>query len=48
MKLRQNGIVSFPIELAALAAGGWTEQRTAEYQISNRRMSKDGFALLFF
>jgi hypothetical protein len=34
------------IKLAALAAGGWAEQRTAEYRISNRRMPKGGIALL--
>jgi hypothetical protein len=34
------------IKLAALAAGGWVEQRTAEYRISNRRMPKGGIALL--
>jgi hypothetical protein len=34
------------IELAALAAGGRAEKRTAEYRISNRRISKDGFAAL--
>ena len=33
-------------KLAALAAGGRAEQRTAEYRISNRRISKDGFAAL--
>jgi hypothetical protein len=36
----------FLIKLAALAAGGCAEQRTAEYRISNRRMSKGGIALL--
>jgi len=25
----------------------WCKQRTAEYRMSNRRMSKDGFATLF-
>jgi hypothetical protein len=34
------------IKLAVLAASGWAKQRTAEYRISNRRMSKDGIALL--
>jgi hypothetical protein len=34
------------IKLAALAAGDRAEQRTAEYRISNRRMSKGGIALL--
>jgi hypothetical protein len=34
------------IKLAALAAGGRAEQRTAEYRISNRKISKDGFAAL--
>jgi hypothetical protein len=36
----------FLIKLAALAAGGWAEQRTAEYRISNRRIMKDGIAAL--
>jgi hypothetical protein len=36
----------FLINLAALAAGGWAEQRTAEYRISNRRIMKDGIAAL--
>jgi hypothetical protein len=26
--------------------GGWAEQRTAEYRISNRRITKDGIAAL--
>jgi hypothetical protein len=34
------------IKLATLAAGGRAEQRTAENRISNRRISKDGFAAL--
>jgi hypothetical protein len=34
------------IKLAAQAASGRAEQRTAEYRISNRRISKDGFAAL--
>jgi hypothetical protein len=34
------------IKLAALAAGDWAEQRTAEYRISNRRITKGGIALL--
>ncbi len=46
MKLRQNGTVFLMIKTAALAAGGRAEQRTAEYRISNRRMSKGGIALL--
>ena len=33
------------IKLVAFQASGWAEQRTAEYRISNRRISKDGFAL---
>ena len=32
-------------KLAALAAGNRAEHRTAEYRISNRRISKDGFAV---
>jgi hypothetical protein len=36
----------FLIKLAALAAGGWAKQRTAEYRISNRRIMKDGIAAL--
>jgi len=32
------------IKLAASMA--WIKQRTAEYRISNRRISKDGFAAL--
>jgi hypothetical protein len=34
------------IKLAVLAAIDKAEQRTAEYRISNRRISKDGFATL--
>ena len=34
------------VKLAALAVGGRAEQRTAEYRISNSRISKDGFAAL--
>jgi hypothetical protein len=34
------------IKLAAFQASGWAEQRTAEYRISNRRISKGGFAAL--
>jgi hypothetical protein len=34
------------IKLAALAAGDRAEQRTAEYRISNRRISKGGIAAL--
>jgi hypothetical protein len=34
------------IKLAVFQASGWAEQRTAEYRISNRRITKDGIAAL--